>query len=228
MASIKAKFSAIEKYKDQCVDEYRGIINLANDILDRTERLLIFVMGESEKISIQLIRAEMLCEQIEFKVKNYNGRSAEALRVADGYSQQIDYIYSHPMTITETDSEGNQSSRQVVDYDSIRVAERSRDEAHYTGNRYKEMAFDAQMVCTEAKSLFYDLSRKKQGIEQVSSDIQNYIYEIRKYINAIADEASFNVNSLQGVISSLRNYLASKAIFMPEGAHYEQFVSEKI
>ena len=52
--------------------------------------------------------------------------------------------------------------------------------------------------------------------------------DIKKYISNINNEAEYNSFCLQGVLASLSNYLASKSIFMPMGAYYDNFATANI
>lgn len=225
MASIKAKLSSVELYTSQCGDDYSTILNIANDVLSRAEKLYIIVQEELEKISRQVNRVQRSYDDIEHKVNSYMQRMEDAADEIDRCSEEIDYIYNHPSTVTTTDEEGNETTEEVIDYDGIRAAERERDAARSTYNLYENKCDEARMVLREAGYTVSKFQNTKYGIEAVSRSIQNDIYEIKKYIRAIEDEAEFNIHSLQGVIDSLQSYLASKAIFMPEGSYYEEFAS---
>lgn len=225
MASIKAKLSSVELYTSQCGDDYSTILNIANDVLSRAEKLYIIVQEELEKISRQVNRVQRSYDEIEHKVNSYMQRMEDAADEIDRCSEEIDYIYNHPSTVTTTDEEGNETTEEVIDYDGIRAAERERDAARSTYNLYENKCDEARMVFREAGYTVSKFQNTKYGIEAVSRSIQNDIYEIKKYIRAIEDEAEFNIHSLQGVIDSLQSYLASKAIFMPEGSYYEEFAS---
>ena len=225
MASIKAKLSSVELYTSQYGDDYSTILNIANDVLSRAEKLYIFVQEELEKISRQLNRAQRSYDDIEHKVNSYMQRMKDAADKIERCREEIDYIYNHPSMVTTTDEEGNETTKEVIDYDAIRAAEREMENARSTYNFYEDKCNDARMVLREAGYTVSKFQNTKYGIEAVSRSIQNDIYEIKKYIKAIEDEAEFNVHSLQGVIDSLQSYLASKAIFMPEGSYYEEFAS---
>lgn len=228
MASIKAKLSSVELYTSQCGDDYSTILNIANDVLSRSEKLYIIVQEELEKISRQVNRVQRSYDDIQHKVTSYMQRMEDAAEEIDRCSEEISYIYSHPSTVTTTDDEGNETTEEVIDYDGIRAAERERDAARSTYNLYENKCDDARMVLREAGYTVSKFQNTKYGIEAVSRSIQNDIYEIKKYIRAIEDEAEFNIHSLQGVIDSLQSYLASKAIFMPEGSYYEEFASASV
>lgn len=225
MASIKVKLSSVELYANQCGDEYSTLIHIANDVLSRAEKLHIITQEELEKISRQLNRAQRSYDDIEHKVNLYMQRMEDAADKIERCREEIDYIYNHPSTVTTTDEEGNETTEEVIDYDAIRAAEREMEAARSTYNFYENKCNDARMVLREAGYTVSKFQNTKYGIEAVTRSIQNDIYEIKKYIRAIEEEAEFNVHSLQGVIDSLQSYLASKAIYMPEGSYYEEFSS---
>jgi len=228
MASIKAKLSSVELYTSQCGDDYSIILNIANDVLSRAEKLYIIVQEELEKISRQLNRVQRSYDDIQHKVTSYMQRMEDAANEIERLSEKIEYIYNHPSTVTSTDDEGNETTEEVIDYDAIRAAERERDAARSTYNLYENKLDEARMVLKETGYTVSKFQNTKYGIEAVSRSIQNDIYEIKKYIRAIDDEAEFNIHSLQGVMDSLQSYLASKAIFMPEGSYYEEFASVSV
>lgn len=225
MGSIKATYSAIENFSSKCGDDYASMVGIANEILSREEKMLSEVRQDYENISRQVVRLQMMQSEIESKVKVYEHQMQSASAEADGYSATISYLYANPMTVTSTDSEGNETTRTVVDYDGIRAAERGRDAAMQTYYLYSDKHSEAFAVYMETSSTLSRYETIKNAINAVSESIQSDIYEIKKYIRAIEDESEYNIRSLQGVINSLSTYLASKSIFMPIGAHYESFVS---
>lgn len=225
MGSIKATYSAIENFYSKCGDNYASMVGIANEILSREEKMLSEVRQDYENISRQVVCLQMMQNEIESKIKVYEHQMQSASAEADGYSATISYLYANPMTVTSTDSEGNETTRTVVDYDGIRTAERGRDAAMQTYYSYSDKHSEAFAVYMETSSTLSRYETIKNAINAVSESIQSDIYEIKKYIRAIEDESEYNIRSLQGVINSLSTYLASKSIFMPLGAHYESFVS---
>lgn len=225
MGSIKANFSAVESYSSKCEDNYASMIGTANEILSREEKMLSEVHQDYENVSRQVVRLQMMQSDIESKVKVYEHQMQNASAESDRYSDTISYLYENPMTITSTDSEGNETTRTVVDYDAVRSAERGRDAAMQIYYSYSDKHDEAFAVYMEMSSALVRYETIKNAINAVSESIQSDIYEIKKYIRAIEDESEHNIRSLQGVIDSLKAYLTSKSIFMPMGAHYEDFVS---
>ena len=225
MGSIKATYSAIENFSSKCGDNYASMVGIANEILSREEKMLSEVRQDYENISRQVVRLQMMQSEIESKVKVYEHQMQSASAEADGYSATISYLYANPMTVTSTDSEGNETTRTVLDHEGIRAAERGRDAAMQTYHLYSDKYSEAFAVSVETSLTLSRYETIKNAINAVSESIQSDIYEINKYIRAIEDEAEYNTRSLQGVLDSLSTYLASKAIFLPVGAHYENFVS---
>jgi len=225
MVSIKATFSSIEKFSSDSNNEYGAIINIATDLLSRVEHYEIAVDEEKTKITRQVARMERMYDEIQSKVRRYQAVMEKAQADQERYSDEMDYIYSHPNTVTTTDDDGNEHTESVIDYDALNAASRARDEASSTYNTYSEKYDDATFVLHEASSTLYQFQNMKRAIELTLQAIQSDKFEIKKFISAIGSEADFNLRSLQGVISSLNSYLASKAIFMPIGTRYEDFSS---
>lgn len=225
MGSIKATCSAIENFSSKCGDNYSSVVGIANEILSREEKMLSEVRQDYEIISRQVVRLQMMQSEIESKVRVYEHQMQSASTEADQYSETINFWYEHPITTTSTDSEGNECTHTELNYPAIRTAERGRDAAMQTYYSYSDKHSEAFAVYMETSSTLSRYETIKSAINAVSESIQSDIYEIKKYIRAIEDESEYNIRSLQGVINSLSTYLASKSIFMPVGAHYENFVS---
>lgn len=225
MGNIKATFSAIENYKSKCRYDYNSILNKTQDILDRAEKMYGAVQQDYDNIGRQVVRAHEMHEVAKSRVEKYEFQMDRAFAEMNACSEQINYLYNNPTTVTSTDSEGNESTSVVYDEEAIRAADRKRDAAMQSYNNFSERYDEACEVWVEAGNTLHNYQNTRDAIATVGEAIKNCIFEIKKYINAIADEAEFNINSLQGVIDSLAAYLASKAIYLPQGAHYENFVS---
>ena len=225
MGSIKATFSAVDVYASNCSNDYVAMINTANEILTRVEKLHTDVQEDYEKISKQIVRLQIMREEVATKVKSYEHKMNEAAAEAERWQAEIDYLYSHPDTVTSTDEDGNETTEEVYDYAAISAAERKRDDAMEIYYLYREKYEAAYSVLVETENTQSRFETIKNAIHAVGESIQSDIYEIKKYISAIGDEAEHNTRSLQGVLGSLSTYLASKAIFMPAGAIYEDFAS---
>lgn len=225
MGSIKATYSAIENFSSKCGDNYASMVAIANEILSCEEKMLNEVRQDYENISRQVIRLQMMQNEIESKVRFYEHQMQSASAEADQYSGQLDYLHNNPKIVTTTDNEGNTTTYKEYDYEAMEIARRGYDAAMQIYYSYSDKHSEAFAVYMETSSTLSRYETIKNAINAVSESIQSDIYEIKKYIRAIEDEAEYNTRSLQGVLNSLSTYLASKAIFLPIGAHYENFIS---
>ncbi len=225
MSSIKAKCSAIDAYADNCRNNYAALLNIAMEILSQVEKYHAEVQKDYDRINEQIVRLKMMRDDVEDKVKSYGHSMEKAADDAERYKDEISYLYSHPDTVTSTNDDGEETTEEVYDYAAIRAASRKKEEAEQTCYCFREKYGDARQASAETKAELTRFEMIKNGIGAVGESIQNDIYEIKKQIGNINSEAEHNVRSLQGVIDSLSSYLASKAMFMPLGAHYDEFAT---
>ena len=176
-----------------------------------------------ESISRQALRARALVDEIERRVKAYEFQMNAASSEADAYAGQASYLRSHPTVISSTDSEGNVTTSAVYDEAGIRDAERNYDRAMGAYNDAVRRRDEAFAAYTEAMSVSDYFNQIRDAIYAVAESIQSGIYEIKKYLRLMEDEASFNLQSLRAVISRLQSYLESQAVFLPAGAEYRAF-----
>lgn len=227
MGSIKVTFSAVDLYARNCCDDYVTMINTANEILSRVEKMHRDVQEDYEKISHQIVRAQMMRDEIATKTESYEYKMESAAADVERCQAEIDYLYNHPDIITSTDEDGNVTTEEVYDYEAIQLAQRRRDEAQQIYLCYREKYNQAHAVFQETENTLNSYEMMKEGIYLVGEAIQSDIYEIKKYIIAMSDEAEYNVRSLQSVLRNLSSYLSSRAIFMPVRTHYEDFAASK-
>lgn len=218
MGSIKVTFSAINNYAGNCGSDYVAMINMANDVLARVGKMHTDVLKDYEKIDRQILRLQIMQDEVASKVASYEFKRDSAQAEADSYQREIDYLYSHPKTVTTTDEDGNETTEEELDYDAINAAERKMDAALETVRFYQDKLSDAYEVQLEVEGNKSRFELIKNAINAVGESIESDIYEIKKYSDAISDEAEYNLRALQGVLESLNEYLSSKAIFIAEGS----------
>lgn len=223
MGCIKAAVSAVMEYEETCEKDYADLLNLAAELLSRTEKMHGEVQTDYESISRQALRARALVDEIERRVKAYEFQMNAASSEADAYAGQASYLRSHPTVISSTDSEGNVTTSAVYDEAGIRDAERNYDRAMGAYNDAVRRRDEAFAAYTEAMSVSDYFNQIRDAIYAVAESIQSGIYEIKKYLRLMEDEASFNLQSLRAVISRLQSYLESQAVFLPAGAEYRAF-----
>ncbi len=223
MGSIKTTVSAVGAFVDASKSGYGEMIALAQDVLSKAEGLYHSAEAEKEKIEAQVAQANALYNEISAKVNFYEARMDDALYERQSYEEEIEYIYNNPITITETDEEGNETTREIIDTAALRAAERGRDNAQQEYEMYSEKYYEASAVRREVDSIVYRFEMTKKGVEAAANAILQDTYQIKKYIGAMEEESAHNVQALTAVYERLQDYLASKAIFMPSGATYMEF-----
>lgn len=224
MVSIKATCSAIDNFSAKSNDNYVSMVVIANKILSCIDKMYIEVQQNYESISRQVIRLQMLESEIKSKVDYYKKQMDIASSEAEGYGNTMKYLWNNPKIVTSTDSDGNTSTSKVYDYAAIEVASRGFDSAMQVFDKYRDKYNESYPVYIKTSSTLNRYEMTKKAINAVCESIQGNTFEIKKYIRAIEDEAAYNIQSLRGVIDSLKSYLASKSIFLPMGAHYKNFV----
>lgn len=225
MGGIKTIYSAVENYVCSSSDNYILMINTANEILSRIEKLFTDVRENYEKINYQIARFQPMQEKLSLKIKSYKSNMDVADAEVKRWQAEIDYLKSHPNTITTTDDDGNETTEEVYDYDAINAADARKEESEKLYRFYRGKHNEAKRLLADVETTKNDFRTIKNAISEVGESIQSDLLEVKKYVRAIGDEAEYNTRSLQGVLGSLSTYLASKAMFMPTGAIYEDFAS---
>lgn len=218
MGSIKATYSAIETYTGKCGDNYRTLLAKAYELLDRVERMHNEVQRDYDSISRQVMDAQRLSDELLAKLLSYQNQMDYTMAEVNSQTSTIQYLYSNPRTVTIQDSNGESYTVQEYDTAGIRNAERRRDEAYATYRLYSEKRDAATEVYHEAQAVLMRYQNIQKAIHMVSEAIESDVLEIKKHIRVLEDETEYNIHALQGVIGSLRTYLASKAIYAPTGA----------
>lgn len=223
MGCIKAAVSAVIEYEETCEKDYADLLNLAAELLLRAEKMYGEVQTDYESISRQALRAQALVDEIERRMKAYEFQMDAAYSEAGTYAEQASYLRSHPAIISSTDSEGNVTTSAVYDEAGIRDAERNYDRAMGDYNDAVRRRDEAFAAYTEARSVLDYFNQIRDAIYAAAESIRSGIYEIKKYLRLMENEAAFNLQSLRAVISSLQAYLESQAVFLPAGAEYRAF-----
>lgn len=225
MDNLIVTVSAVETCADDFSSEYSVVWERAIEISSCVEKMHYEIQADSTKLARQIVQGKQILDDIHLKVEKYRALMANAIEDVNRCEIEIDYILSHPITVTRTDEDGNDYTVEEIDEVALAAAERARDYAQEIYEQYRDKYNEATVVMDEISAVCYGFEQTKHGIDAVDEIIQTNIFEIKKYINAIENEIKHNTRSLQGVLESLSTYLASKAMFMPSGAIYEDFAS---
>lgn len=225
MGSIKATFSAIDLFTNDCKKGYEGMLQIAKEVLADVRGILGLVDDEHIKISQQIYHLLQIRDNVKIKKDNYESKKNEAQQEIDRWQVEIDYLKSHPTIIKTTDEEGNEVIKEIYDEKGIDEAQSNKSEAQKVYNVYDEKYEAAKEVFSEIEKARKQFTAMQKGIEEMRKAIQSDIYEINKNITNIEYESNHNIKSLQGVLDSLNEYLGSKPINMPSNAILVDYAS---
>ena len=228
MGSIKAKYSSVELFFDKCSTEYPIVLNIANEILRQVEQMLYEAERDKQKLRSQIIKLKAMQDGLSSKSMRCSAMISEAQSECQCYSREMEYIQSHPIPTTKTDSDGNEYTEMVVDEAAYRAASRNQMEASSTLSLQMSKQYDIEEVGDRIKDKIEDFEWTYKGIELIIKNLETCVYEIKKTISAMEYEADYNNTKFHEVLEALSAYLASKPIFMPSNAVYDVFANENI
>lgn len=220
MGNLITTFSSVEAYADSCSNEYSAIINRANEIFSRIEKLYYEVQLNADKLEQQIIQGRQFLDEVQLRLEKYQALMEDAMVEVARCDEQIAYIYSHPIKRTCAADDGNEYTVEEVDEMALAVAQRAREQAQDIYEQFRNKYDEATKVMLEIDSTIIRFETIKHGINTIIQIIQTDIFEIKKYINAIANESEYNLQALQGTIDSIARYLSSKPINMPVRTTY--------
>ncbi|MBR2296379.1 MAG: C39 family peptidase [Clostridia bacterium] len=217
MASIKTTLSAIEGFTSKNSAGYTAVLEIANDLLSRAERLHVEVRTDGETIENQIYRVKMVLDEASQKANRYAHEANEAAGDSERAQREIQYILDNPKKRTETDEDGNEITVEEIDYEALSVAQRKKEDAderyYYAKGKYQEAA----QIVADAQATISKFESMAQAVTYVANSIESITYEIKKYIRMIEEEAEYNIQTLYSLIDKINNYLSTKPIFHPSG-----------
>jgi len=225
MGSIITKYSSVLNYIESVTGTYSLILNRANDIKTRIEKLYYEVLSELDLINKQILRARRLYEDTQVQVNKYRALMEEAALEVERCQERINYVLNHPITKTYTDDEGNTYTVQEIDAAALAAAENAKATAEEEYRRCRNYYERAKTVMEEIASAISRYETIKNAIDQVAQMLQGNLYEVKKYVNMIENESQHNLGCLNGAAQSLGYYLTSKAINIPSVSTYSDYSS---
>ena len=213
MNAITTVLSSVGNFSDTTKNQYSSMLALSSEVLMQVNDMLAFVNGEKNKVEKQLIRIQKIEEDISCKTRDYFGEMESA---------HSDYEYYSSKYYATGSSYSSRSSYYSSSYSSSIYSSDDDDEEYY--ERMKDAAYhdylDARSKHTEAQGIQQRVEEQSAKIKQLANAInavgnalERNSFEIRKYISLIEDEATYNVQSLLALVSSIQIYVNSKEIF---------------
>lgn len=224
MNAITTVLSSVGNFSDTTKNKYSSMLALANEVLRQVNEMLSFVQGEKNKVEKQMIRVEKVEEEISSKTRGYYIEMESAFSSYQYYSEKY---YAAGSSSSSSSSYGSSyscgssyssSSYSSSSYSSSNSDDRAfyaelMDEAYGEYKEAKEKHDAAQLVENQVDEQYEKIKQLNNAITAVGNALERNAFEIRKYITLMEDEASYNVQSLLALVSSIQTYVTSKEIF---------------
>lgn len=225
MASIKTELSALERFASHTDDTYDVIMSIADQLIFKAQRLYFDVESDLQKIRIQINRAEIIYDEASSKATTYEYQMQEYYAEMQSIEREIDYILSRTKTVTVTDSDGNSTTKTVPDVDeyALSAARRRLEEATNNYNHYRKKYELARSLANDASATITYFKEMEDAVASALDTIQECMYEMKKYLGLMQEEAEYNAMELNALIAKINEYLASKPIFFPSRLQSEDF-----
>ena len=212
MNAITTVLSSVGNFSDTTKNQYFSMLSLANEILRQVNDMISFVQGEKNKIEKQLVRVQKISEEISVKTRGH---------YIDMESAYSDYQYYSDKYFSSGSSSYGSSYSSSYSYssddDDEEYYKSMKDAAYSDYLDAREKHANAQMVESKVEEQNEKIKQLVNAITAVGNALERNAFEIRKYISLIEDEASYNVQSLLALVSSIQTYMTSKAIFSTHG-----------
>lgn len=200
MNAITTVLSSVGNFSDTTKNQYSSMLALANEVLRQVNEMLSFVQGEKNKVEKQMIRVEKVEEEISSKTR--------------GYYIEMESAYSKYQYYSDKYFSANSASS---DYDDSAYYSQKMDDAYDEYTEAKENHTATQLVENKVEEQSGKIKQLANAITAIGNALERNAFEIRKYISLIEDEASYNVQSLLALVSSIQTYVTSKEIFSTYG-----------
>lgn len=214
MNAITTVLSSVGSFSDTTKNQYSSMLALANEVLRQVNDMLSFVQGEKNKAEKQMVRVQKIEEEISSKTRGYYIEMESAYSSYQYYSEKYyaagsssSSSYSYGSSYSYSSSYSSSGSDDSAFYAEMR------DEAYDQYKDAKEKHDVAQLVENQVNEQGEKLKQLNNAITAVGNALERNAFEIRKYISLMEDEASYNVQSLLALVSSIQTYVTSKEIF---------------
>lgn len=215
MGSLSVQYSEIVRFANDCRGEYKTLLDYAGEACSNVKDCLKRVQWSLDKVNEQLSLARRLLEQINIKVSVYRSQMEEAKRQVEHCRERVNYILSHPVTRSYTDSNGESHTVSEIDEEALASARRELAYAETTYRHYYEKYAAVEAIRQEVIAWVNKLEILKKAIDSVYQSVQQDLYQTEKFANAIQSECGYNLQKLNDVIDCISDYLDSKPIYIP-------------
>lgn len=203
---IHTTLSALGRFLSVTQANYSGIISIANYVLSKAENIHVNLEDEKEKIIAQITKLQELSEDISLKVAKYH----EALISAENYEAMCEDMY---YSARDDDD---------VDWDYISSLRDNWDDARRDVSVLNKKVYSATSISSSILSNIEQLENILKATNRIIEASNNNVYEIKKHLSLLVDEASYNMNSVKGLIDSVEAYLSSMEFVSVENVYLSE------
>ena len=200
---IHTTLSAIGRFSSSTQANYSNIISIANYVLSKAENIHVNLEDEKQKMIAQISKLQELNEDISLKVSKYQ----EALNSAEHYESICEDMYYRARDDDD------------VDWDYISSLRDDWDDARREVSRLEDKVDTSTSIKSNINSNISQLENILNATNRILEASNNNIYEIKKHLSLLVDEANYNMSSLKGLLNSIEVYLSSMQ-FVSVGSEY--------
>ena len=200
---IHTTLSAIGRFSSSTQANYSNIISIANYVLSKAENIHVNLEDEKQKMIAQISKLQELNEDISLKVSKYQ----EALNSAEHYESICEDMYYRARDDDD------------VDWDYISNLRDDWDDARREVSRLEDKVDTSTSIKSNINSNISQLENILNATNRILEASNNNIYEIKKHLSLLVDEANYNMSSLKGLLNSIEVYLSSMQ-FVSVGSGY--------
>ena len=190
---IHTALSALGRFSSVTQANYSSILSIANYVLSKAENIHVNLEDEKEKIISQITKLQELSQDISLKVAKYQ----DALTSAEHYESICEDAY---YSARDDDD---------ADWDYISSLRDDWDDARREVSRLEDKVSETSSISSSISSTIERLETILNATNRILEVSNNNVYEIKKHLTLLADEANYNMNSLKGLIDSVEIYLSS-------------------
>ena len=188
MSTIIASISSVGTFARETVNQYRQIIELAQTILTAMGQMRAYVEDQKEKLEKQIMQLSQLEDNLRVKI----------LKLAEGVTlsqEECDRCSEEYRVSTDSDDTSYWRNRLASAQKQLNILAES-----------YEVSLQIQKEITQRKQQFQLLLR---ALTQMINALQKNALEVKRLITALADETTYNTQSLSTTLRQLENYAAT-------------------
>ncbi len=205
MKNIINDLLATENYITNCNENYKEILETAEDILSKTNDKLIWINIQHDNLKVQINKLYVLQENIDNKIENNEYQIEEIKQKIRDIEDQIYEEYSKERDSSDSDDDSKSSS-------IIHQLENAKQMFQIEKERLEEKGDSMESIKREIILELEYCLKLESAISSSEDFTKNSIFEQKKYISALNDETNYNLSFLNAKKEDLDSYLQCETI----------------